>query len=326
MTSTLGVGVVGVGLIGQHRIAACVGELEVCAIHDIRVDTADAVGRRTGITVEPTLEGLLDRPDIDLVVVATTHDQLTPIGRQAIERGKHVFLEKPGGVSSADLKALASASVANGRVVRVGFNHRFHPALLKARDLVLRGGYGKLLWIRGRYGHGGRPGYEAEWRADRSRSGGGELVDQGSHLVDLVHYFAGDVELAFAELPTLFWPMDVEDNAFLAVRPLVGGLAWLHASWTEWKNLFHFEITLDRAKIEINGLGGSYGTERLTLHEMQPEMGPPFTTTWEWPFADGSWKAEMDDVVSVIRGGSGIGASVDDAIHVLEIIEEAYRS
>ena len=100
----------------------------------------------------------------------------------------------------------------------------------------------------------------------------------------------GDVDLAFAELRTAFWDMPVEDNAFVALRPRSGGFAWLHASWTEWKNLFSFEVMLERAKIEVNGLGGSYGPERLTLYEMQPEMGPPPATTWEFPPTDLSWQ------------------------------------
>ena len=138
------------------------------------------------------------------------------------------------------------------------------------------GRYGPLMFVRARYGHGGRLGYEQEWRADRPTvSGGGELVDQGSHLIDLVRACFGDVDLAFAEMRTMFWKMDVEDNAFLALRPRSGGFAWLHASWTEWKNLFSFEVMLERAKLEVNGLGGSYGPEQLTLYEMAPEMGPP---------------------------------------------------
>ena len=324
MSSVLGVGIVGLGLIGQKRITAAIDGFDVRAVHDIDQPLATAVGRRLEIDVSRSLTELLERDDIDVVVVATSHDQLADVALKAVEHGKHALIEKPGGVSSAELRRVSNAAVANGRVVRVGFNHRFHPSLLRARQLIHDGDYGNLLWIRGRYGHGGRPGYESEWRADRSKSGGGELVDQGSHLIDLVRSLIGEVELAFAELPTLFWPMEVEDNAFVALRPVRGGLAWLHASWSEWKNLFSLEVCLELAKIEVSGLGGSYGTERLTLYEMLPEMGPPMTTSWEWPFPDESWRVEMNDLAAAIRGEAAIGASVDDAIRVLEIIEEAY--
>jgi predicted dehydrogenase len=130
--------------------------------------------------------------------------------------------------------------------------------------------------------------------------------------------------LAFAELRTDFWAMDVEDNAYLALRPACGGLAWLHASWTEWKNLFSFEIALERAKIEIRGLGGSYGTESLRRYEMTPEMGPPVTRGWEYPQRDESWERELLDCVAELEGTPGIGARIDDGVAALSIVEEAY--
>ena len=100
--------------------------------------------------------------------------------------------------------------------------------------------------------------------------------------------------------------------------------AWLHAGWTEWKNIFSFEVMLERAKLEVEGLGGSYGQERLTLHEMQPEMGPPPATTWAYPPADVSWRAEMADVLAAIDGAPAVGALIDDAIANLSLIEKAY--
>jgi predicted dehydrogenase len=178
--------------------------------------------------------------------------------------------------------------------------------------------------VRGRYGHGGRPGYEHEWRTDPELSGGGELLDQGVHLIDLVRHLTGGISLAFAEVRTDFWDSPVEDNAFLGLRLDAGGFGWLHASWTEWKNLFSLEVALKRAKIEIVGLGGSYGPERLTLYEMLPEMGPPLTTTWEWPFPDASWEREMREFVAAVAGKEARGARVDEALAVLEIVEQAY--
>jgi predicted dehydrogenase len=100
----------------------------------------------------------------------------------------------------------------------------------------------------------------------------------------------------------------------------------LHASWTEWKNLFSLELATTRTKIEWNGLGGSYGPERLTLYEMSAEMGPPPSTTWEWPPDDRSWTLEIEDVLKAIRGESAIGASIHDAVAVMKLVEEVYRS
>ncbi len=191
---------------------------------------------------------------------------------------------------------------------------------------MLDGQYGRIMNIRARYGHGGRLGYEREWRTSSRAGGGGELLDQGVHLIDLVRFFAGDAELAFAELRTDFWPVAVEDNAFLALRCRSGAFAWLHASWTEWKNTFSFEIALERAKLELSGLGGSYGVERLTLYEMRPEMGPPDTRSWEWPRADESWVAEVVEMLDAVGGKPGeTGATLCDAIANMAIVRAAYE-
>ena len=195
---------------------------------------------------------------------------------------------------------------------------------MEARNLIASGRYGDVLSVRARYGHGGRVGYEREWRMNPELSGGGQLLDQGVHLIDLTRCLFGEVSLAFAELRSDYWDGEVEDNAYLGLRVERGGFAWLHASWTEWKNLFSFEITLRDAKLEMAGLGGSYGTERLTLYEMSPEMGPPRTSSWEWPFPDSSWEREMVDVVESVQGGAALGAGIDDGVAVLELVKNAY--
>src|SRR5262249_40665169 len=156
--------------------------------------------------------------------------------------------------------------------------------------------------IRGRYGHGGRPGYEREWRMDPRRSGGGQLIDQGIHLIDLSRLFLGDFTICRGLRRTYFWDAPVEDNAFLLLETGDCRVAFLHTSCTEWKNLFSFEIFGRTGKLEITGLGGSYGTEHLRYYRMLPEMGPPETTIWEYPGEDSSWGVEfaafVDDIVA----------------------------
>jgi len=196
---------------------------------------------------------------------------------------------------------------------------------LAAKAIVEAGSLGPLLYIRGRYGHGGRKGYEREWRCDRAVSGGGELIDQGAHLIDLSRWFLGDLALDYAATPTYFWPMNVEDNCFLALSGADGRTAWLHATWSEWKNMFSFEITGRDGKLTIDGLGGSYGVERLTYHRMLPGMGPPETTTWEYPFPDTSWDAEFASFETALAGKPADIADIDDACAVFEIIDAAYK-
>lgn len=319
--------IIGCGLIGAKR-ARALEELgiPVTMVYDTRREASERLaGSLPSATVAGSIVEAVGEPSVAFAVIATSHSSLVPMASAALEAGVDVLVEKPGGQDLGAVEHLAALASERGRRVRVGFNHRFHPALLKAHELVVSGTYGPVMNIRARYGHGGRLGYEREWRADRSLSGGGELLDQGIHLIDLTRFLVGDVELAFSELRTDFWDMEVEDNAFIALRARSGAFAWLHASWTEWKNMFSFEIAMRTAKVEISGLGGSYGVERLTLHEMLPEMGPPMTTSWEWPRQDMSWAAEVDDVLRALRGEPAVGASLDDCLAALEVVEEAYR-
>lgn len=322
---SVGVSIIGCGAIGRKRRDALPDGMHLRSVHD--PDTAAAASLASSgddVVVAATAEEAIGMQGVRLVIVATPHHLLAPTAALAVDAGRDVLVEKPGAAALGPLEELEARVDSNDRLVRVGFNHRFHPALLRTREVIATGGYGRILNIRARYGHGGRPGYEQEWRADRAISGGGELVDQGIHLIDLTRFLAGDVDLAFAELRTDFWPMSVEDNAFLALRTRAGAFAWLHASWTEWKNLFSLEVALERAKVEVEGLGGSYGTERARLHEMLPEMGPPVTSAWEWPRADPSWTAELVDVLGALDGEPSLGATLDDAIAAFRVIEAAY--
>jgi predicted dehydrogenase len=210
-------------------------------------------------------------------------------------------------------------------LVRVGFNHRYHPALSKAKDLCESGAVGELMYARGRYGHGGRVGYETEWRADKQLSGGGELIDQGVHLIDLARWFLGDFVSIEGFATTYYWDMPVEDNGFMLLRTATGQTAFLHASCTEWKNLFSFEIVGRTGKLHIEGLGGSYGTERLAYYRMLPQMGPPETIIWEYPIGDVSWQSELAEFIDDIRLGRQPSVSLYDAQAALRVVEHIYE-
>ena len=258
------------------------------------------------------------------MVVATPHDMLAPITLAVVEAGKHALVEKPGARCAAELDSVAAAARRSGALVRIGFNHRYHRAFRKAREILDSGALGEMMFVRGRYGHGGRPGYEREWRADPERSGGGELIDQGVHLVDLARWFLGDFSSIEGRAHTYFWNIPVEDNGFLLLETARGQVAFLHASWTEWKNLFSFEIAGRLGKLDISGLGGSYGVERLTWYRMSPEMGPPETLAWEYPMKDDSWEAECAVFLDDIRLGRQPQPGIADAQAALRIIEHIY--
>jgi predicted dehydrogenase len=317
--------IIGCGLIGRKRAQALAGcRLAVCC--DRAADRAESLASTAAGAVALTdWQAAIQRPDVDIVLIATTHDMLAPIACAAAAAGKHVLMEKPGARRAAELDEVRAAAHRTGARVRVGFNHRYHRAFRKAREIFDSGALGKMMFVRARYGHGGRLGYEQEWRAVPELSGGGELVDQGIHLIDLARWFLGDFEKVQSHIATYFWNMPVEDNGFLLLRTAGGQTAFLHASWTEWKNTFSFEISGRTGKLEINGLGGSYGTERLTFYRMSAAMGPPETTTWEYPMADDSWEVEFREFLDDIRLGRPPAVGLTDAQAALRVVEQVYR-
>jgi predicted dehydrogenase len=319
-----GVAIIGCGLIGQKRAQALGGcPLVVCC--DTQATRAEQLaGKFPGARAESDWRSAAADPDVGIVVVATTHDQLACIALAAANAGKHVLIEKPGARRAEELDPVLRASERTGVRVRFGFNHRFHRALQKAHAIFREGVLGEMMYVRGRYGHGGRPGYDREWRADPKISGGGELLDQGSHLIDLARWFLGDFTDVAGHAATYYWDMPVDDNAFLLMRTETGQTAFLHATWTEWKNTFSFEICGRDAKLEITGLGGSYGTERLALYRMLPSMGPPETTIWEYPMADNSWDIEFHEFLKDIELERDPSPGIGDTQAVLRIVEKIY--
>jgi predicted dehydrogenase len=318
------VGIVGCGLIGSKRAKALAGAT-LTATADVNLEHAQKLARDFGATAYQDWRELVTAPAVDLVIVATTNDVLAEITLAAIEAGKPVLVEKPAARHSRELLPVWHAAQARHVPVRVGFNHRYHPALQQARRLFDSGALGELMFIRGRYGHGGRIGYEREWRADPQLAGGGELLDQGVHLIDLSRWFLGDFTHIDGYAHTYYWNMPVEDNGFLLLRTAQQQTAFLHVSCTEWKNLFSLEIYGKNAKLHIEGLGGSYGVERLAYYQMLPEMGPPDTTIWEYPRGDASWELEMAEFLADIRLQRPPSANLADAIAALHIVERIYE-
>jgi predicted dehydrogenase len=323
---TLRVGVIGCGLMGRKRSAA-LGEDRVVGAYDLRPQAAEALVAEFGGTACATLEELLALAP-DVVIVATSHDQLAPAAVRALQAGSHVLVEKPAGIGVADVDAIAAAARAAGRVAKVGFNHRFHPAIAQAIETARSGRFGDVLFVRARYGHGGRPGYDREWRADPATGGGGEMTDQGMHLLDLSHWLLGELPLHSALLRTSFWDMAVEDNAAILLGvPGDHRAPWatLHVTWTEWKNLFSMEITCRTGKLQVDGLQGSYGPQRLTLYAMKPEMGPPDVEVVEYDPVDVSWAREWDSVRAAVAAGRPT-ADLDSVRYCWALIEQAYAA
>ncbi len=324
----LNVAIVGCGRIGARRAAALGPQDVLVGCCDVNVAAADELAASHGCEAWATPEKLLSLAP-DVVIVATFHDQLAPLTEQALAAGAHVLVEKPAASSLAQVNRLIERQRAAARLVKVGVNHRFHPGIARAAQEVHSGRHGELLHIRARYGHGGRPGYDLEWRTEPTRAGGGELVDQGMHLLDLSNWLAGPLPLHAALLRTQFWGIDVEDNAALLLgEPTARGGPWamLHVSWTEWKNLFSLEIFCLTAKFQVDGLVNSYGPQRLRIYRMGPELGPPTLEEIRYANEDNTWKAEWEHFAGAIVAADGraLLGDLGSARVAWEQVEAAY--
>lgn len=319
------VAIIGCGLIGQKR-AKVLGASQLKFCVDSVLARAEGLAKLyPGAVASDDWRAVVQRDDVDIVIVATPNNLLAPVSLAAVENGKHVLVEKPAGINPGEVAAVLAAARKAGVQVRVGFNHRYHPALMKAHEIWQSGAIGDLMFIRGRYGHGGRLGYEREWRADAAISGGGELIDQGVHLIDLARWFLGDFTKVYGRTANYFWKMPVEDNAFLTLETAAGQVAFLQVSCSEWKNLFSMEIYGRDGKLQIDGLGGSYGLERLTFYKMLPEMGPPETMIWEYPRGENSWGLEYAEFLEDIRLAREPAAGLEDALAALRVVGTVYE-
>jgi len=344
------VGIVGCGLIGKRRakVVQQSKDDELVIVADIDEPRAKNLAAEMDCMATTNWQEVVTRDDIEAVIVSTTNKFLMPVTIKALENGKHVLCEKPLGRNCNEAHRMVEAGRHAGVFLKTGFNHRHHPAILKAHELSSQGVIGPLMFIRAIYGHGGRPGYEREWRANKEISGGGELLDQGIHVVDLFSWFLGDFEEAFGTISTYCWDMEVEDNAFALFKTEKGQIASMHTSWTQWKNRFVFEVFGEAGYLIIDGLGGSYGTETLKIGKRRKVRGesldiekpsaisyqqsreyaggPPDEEVIQFPDSDISWEMEWKEFISAIierREPLGNGR---DGLEANRMIEAVYRS
>jgi predicted dehydrogenase len=321
----MNVAIIGCGLIGNKRAQSLKGgHLLYCVDKNFQC-AQNLASQIPGCQVLSNWQEVMTKPEIDIVIIATTHEVLTEISLAAIKAGKNVLIEKPGARFSKELEPVIAAVEKSNVLVKVGFNHRYHKALSKAYEIFQTGELGELMFIRGRYGHGGRIGYDKEWRSNPELSGGGELLDKGIHLVDLSRWFLGEFPEVEGFAHTYYWDRPVDDNGFILLKTAAKQTAFLHASCTEWKNLFSFEIYGKKAKLEIQGLGGSYGVERLSYYKMLPHMGPPETSIWEYPMGDDSWQLEFSALLDDIKHRRQANPGLKDAHAALTIVEKVAK-
>ena len=287
----MNVAIIGCGLIGQKR-ALSISSRNIHTVCDIDIIQAEKLSKKVNADFTNNYSDIINNNDIDVVIISTPNYLIKKIAIEALNSGKHVLSEKPLGKNVAESKEMTECANKNNKILYTGFNHRFHPSILKAKDLVDNNKIGHILHIHRHYGHGGRPGMEKEWRMDPALSGGGELLDQGVHLIDLALLFKGIPNKVFGTTGQLAWKSKVEDSASFMLLYEDNINLLFSVGWIYWKNKFEFNIYGSNGFLSINGLGGSYGKEKLTLGIRNMKGGIPEIQKFSFSENDNSWKKE----------------------------------
>lgn len=322
---------IGAGRMGKRWVSVMsnYANASLDLIVSTRLETAKSLADKIPKCI-PTvnINDVLKNKNIDAVIIATPHKYLSSITSLGLRSGKHVLCEKPGAIKSIEIKKNMILAKKRNLTYLVGYNHRFHDGFIKARNLYKKGHIGKILFTRAKYGFGGRDGYEKEWRLNKDLSGGGHLIDQGVHMIDLAISFIGKIEKVQGLLSDTYWQSGSEDNAFVLLQGKNKAIASIHVSLTQWKPIHNFEIYGTKGYLSVEGLGPKYGGgERLTI-------GKPIGFTGEVKekvigcnqIANNSLTLELKEFISAIKQKRSTIPSLIDAYNTLRIVEEIYRS
>lgn len=271
--------------------------------------------------------------EVDAAFICTPNNVTAELCVEALRRCSHVFCEKPPGRNWDDFYRIAEAAAAvPNPILAFGFNHRLHPSVQAAKAMVGEGGLGDVLYVKGTYGKSGGVGYRESWRNNVEISGGGILLDQGIHMLDLFHLFVGPLKVIDAALVDSFWGCGVEDNAFVLLRSEHGVPAFLHSSATLWKHTFRLEIGCRNGYLVASGLlseTGSYGREQLVIGKRQFEdealaLGNPREEIIHFD-RDESWEKEVHEFLAAIREGRPVThGTLEEARAVMQLVRDVY--
>jgi predicted dehydrogenase len=327
----LNVGIIGAGLQGKRRASVFPnkGESRVLAVacgHKDDLKSAKELANAIGAKAYANWEEVITDRNIDAVAVCTPPHLHAEMSIRALEAGKHVLCEKPLARTISQAELMVRKARETGMLLKCGFNHRHHPAILQAKRWVDEGMLGELDFSRCRYGICGRLGYEKEWRADPKIVGGGQLMEQGIHALDLFRWFLGEFSEVKAFVGNTYWKMEpLEDNAFVLLRSAEGRVAELHSSLTLWRNGFSFDVFGHDGYVSVDGLGGSYGIERAALGKRDFEK--PFSEqVIEYRGSDQSWRHEWDEFEHAISDHREPIGSAEDGLEAMRLVNAAYES
>lgn len=319
------VGIVGCGYIGDKR-ASELYSTQLIGCFDVDFNIAHDFANKHHVRYFGN-DYKLHFDLIDTLFICVPNRFATPIAIDAINAGKHVLIEKPGGTCSADIMELISVAKDKDVVVHIGYNHRYHPAMIKAMDWIYTDKIiGDIMYIDALYGHGGAHLEQSGWRTNPEISGGGDLIEKGCHLIDLASFFFKERFVKANSVVKSFYRINkLDDNAWLTLESQTGMIASLHTSCTEWRNTFRFSVHGTKGNIQINGLGGSYGIESITLNKLQHGFIKPEVTTIEYLEPDESWAWELAEFDEAIKQKNYSRDSLWDALHTLSVVENIYE-
>jgi predicted dehydrogenase len=330
------IGIVGFGKIGKVRFDE-IEKRDDCYVTGIYEKNKSNVSVNNNVNVYENIEQLLNS-GIDAVFICTFNDSLADFTTKSLNKGIHVFCEKPPARSVQELLEVKKAynKIKNkGIKLKYGFNHRYHYSVIKANEIISEGKLGKLLWLRGVYGKAGSIDYDKNWRNYKKYSGGGILIDQGIHMLDLMRYFNRQEFVdTHSLITTSYWNIEAEDNAFVLMKDSKGVVASLHSSATQWKHKFLLEMCFEHGYINLDGILSntrSYAPETLVTGRREFEdityaMGKPIEKTIFFE-NDDSWYLEVDEFITSIKDDIPIKhGTIEDAMKTLILVENVYNN
>lgn len=322
------IAIIGAGLQAIRRELAIIGDpdYQIKWIIDLIPERAEKLAKQTGSQFGTDWRKAVDDKEVDIILVLTYPDSHAIISIAAMKNGKDVLCEKPLARTEKEAQHMIQVAKETKRILKCGFNHRHHPAVIQAHRLFKENLIGKAIFGRGRYGIAGRQGLEKEWRSNPKIVSGGQLMEQGIHLVDLYRWFLGDISKVTGFVSTNYWPMQpLEDNGFALLQTKDKVNISIHSSLTQWINLFEFEIYGEKGSIMVQGLGGNYGVEKLIL-SIHDSNGPFSHKTTEFRGADISWKNEWKEFTQAIESRKQPLGNGNDGLKAMEIINAVYQS
>ncbi len=324
----LKVGIAGFGVVGKRRrqFIDQHPSMRTTAVCDQKFEGSGTMP--DGVKFYTNYKELL-KEQLDVLFVCLPNYLAADVTIAGLEKSMHVFCEKPPGRNIEDILRVIEVEKRNpGLVLKYGFNHRYHDSVREAMRIVNSGELGEVVNLRGVYGKSKIIPFEGGWRAERKYSGGGILLDQGIHMVDLMGLFCGDFRDIKSYVSNDYWNHDVEDNAFAIMKDEKGRIAMLHSSATQWEHKFSLDIALSEGYLELAGIlsgSKSYGQEKLTIGKRsEAAVGTMQEETLTY-LEDNSWRDEIYEFAGAVTNGTGIehGTS-EEALKTMRVVYRIY--